>query len=255
VAAGVAGCAVPGSEETERSTRVIPADPDAPMVVSNVNGRVDVTGTDTDTIEVDIEKRTRYGRDLLDRVTVQTRVSGGRTQVTVRTDSLPPGTSVAVDLDIRIPESVALDSVETRNGAVTATGVAGDASLQTTNGRVTAEDVDGFLILRSTNGDVEARDVTGLDDVRTTNGSVDVELSSLRRDLVVRTSNGDIDLAVPPELGAVVNLRTSNGTVGVRDLEPQITDRSRTALRAILGDGSGRIVAETSNGSVRLRAQ
>jgi len=225
------------------------------MVVSNVNGRVDVTGDDTDNVEVDIEKRTRYSQDLLDRVTVQTRVSGGQTQITVRTESLPPGTSVAVDLDIRLPEGVALDSVETKNGSVRATDIEGDARLETTNGRVTAEDIDGYLTLRSTNGAIEARNVTGLDDVRTTNGSVDVALSSLRRDLVVRTSNGNIDLAVPAELDAVVNLLTSNGTVGVRGLDPQITDRSRTTLRAILGDGGERIVAETSNGGVRLRAQ
>jgi hypothetical protein len=39
------------------------------------------------------------------------------------------------------------------------------------------------------------------------------------------------------------------------DLPVRITEKKRSSLRGVIGDGSGRIHVETGSGSIRLRAR
>lgn len=249
----LAGCALPGPEETERSDRTVEAPPDTPLVVENQNGDVTVSDGATDAIDLEITKRTNFGRDRLADVTVETDATGDRVTVETVARDLPAGVSVSVDLRLYLPDDVPVERVRTRNGDVRVEDVSGDATLATTNGRVSADGVDGFLTLQSTNGSIETRDVGGLDGARTTNGSIDVEVPAIRGDTTLQTTNGEVRLAVATDLDAFVDLQTTNGDVGYSGLDLQIdTDRS-TRLRGTLGDGGSRLVAKTINGDVRLR--
>lgn len=252
--AGLAGCVVPGDQETERTTRTVDAPANAPLVVDNHNGDVTVTGGGTDAIDLEITKRTNYGRDLFSEVTVETDASGDRIRVETVTGDVPMGASVSVDLQLTLPGSVTVERARTRNGDVTVEDVPGDATLETTNGRVDADGVDGFLTLRSTNGTVEAHDVAGIDGASTSNGDVDVEIPAIRGDTTLETTNGDVRASAAADLDAEVELRTTNGDVSYGGLDLQVETDRETHLRGTLGAGGDQLLAKTTNGDVRLRA-
>lgn len=251
--AGLAGCSIPGEQVTDRTSRTVEATAATPLIVANTTGAISVTDGATDGIEMTVTKRTRYGEDLFEEVTVESDTTDDRTRIETAGDDIPDDASVAVDLDLTLPDDVPVERLRTRNGDVSATDVAGDATLTTTNGRVRADAVDGFLTLRSTNGAVEARDVGGIDAVETTNGEVDVEVPAIRGDVTVETTNGPIRVAVPDDFDAVVDLETTNGDAGYSGLDLTV-DIDRTArLRGTLGEGGDTLTAETTNGDVRLR--
>ncbi|MFB6188255.1 MAG: DUF4097 domain-containing protein [Halapricum sp.] len=251
-AAGLAGCAIPGSLESTQSSDELSIPAETPLVVTNVNGTVHVEDGGGDTATLEVRKTTRYGADLFEKVHVETGTSGDAFRIET-VDDTPPGKSVSVDLTLYLPENVPVERAKTSNGDVTVQEVGGDATLQTTNGDVRADGVDGYVTLRSGNGDVTARGVTGLDGARTSNGSVDVEVSAMRGDVRAETTNGNVRVAVPEDLNAVVNLQTKNGDVGYSGLDLDVSVKRSTHIKGTLGTGGDELRAETTNGDVRLR--
>lgn len=252
--ATIAGCAIPGEQESERETRTIDPAGDTPLVVDNVNGDVTVTDESTESIELEIIRRTNFGRDLLDDAIVTVDTDDERILVRGRAEGLPTGASVSIELRVALPDGVPVESVTTRNGDVTLRDTGGDATLQTTNGRVEAEGVAGYLTLQTSNGSIDATDVEGIDRASTSNGSVDVEVSAIRQDTTVESTNGSVTMRVAPDLDADVRLRTTNGDVSYSGLDLSVSSESETRLRGTLGSGGTRLVGETTNGDVRLRA-
>ena len=252
--AALAGCAIPGEQASERETRTIDPAGDTPLVVDNVNGGVTVTGDSTDTIELEIIRRTNFGRDLLEDATVTVDTDDERILVQGRTEGLPVGASVSIELRVSLPDGVPVQSATTRNGDVTVRDATGDATLETTNGRVTAERVAGYLTLRTSNGSVDATDVDGIDRAETSNGSVDVEVPAIRQDTRVESTNGSVTMRVATDLDVDIELQTTNGDVSYSGLDLSVSSESDTRLRGTLGSGGSRLVGETTNGDVRLRA-
>jgi len=252
VGTGLAGCAFPGVLESEQTSDEVSIPAETPLAVTNRNGDIRIEDGGGDTATLEIRKSTRYGADLFDRVEVRTEMDGERFHVET-IDDTPPGRSVSVDLTLYLPADVPVDSVVTQNGDVRVVDVPGDATLRTTNGDIRVDGVEGYLMLRSGNGNVTARSITGRDGARTINGEIDVEAPSIRGDTRVETTNGDIRVAVPEDLDAVVDLRTTNGDVGVSGLDvDRSVDRSRH-IRGTLGAGGDELMAVSTNGDVRMR--
>lgn len=250
-ATGLAGCVVPGTLESRRTSDEIDIPSGTALTVENQNGDVRLEGISADTATLEVEKSTRYGGELFERVSVQTGRSGDQFQIET-VDDTPAGRTVSVDITIYLPDEVPVERVVTTNGDVTAQDVVGDPTLRSTNGDVLADAVAGYVTVRSRNGDVETRAVTGVDGARTTNGDVDVEVPAIRGDASFETTNGNVRLAVAEDLDLDVDLRTVNGTVGYSGLDLEISvDRPRR-LRGTLGDGGDELAAESTNGDVQL---
>jgi hypothetical protein len=250
---GLAGCAFPGGLESEQTSEEVSIPAETPLAVTNRNGDVTIEGGGGDTATFEIRKATRYGAELFDRVEVRAEMDGEQFHVET-IDDTPAGRNVSVDLTISLPADVLVARVRTQNGDVQVVDVSGDATLRTTNGDVRADGVDGYLTLRSGNGDVEARSISGIDGAWTINGDVDVEVPAIRGDTRVETTNGDVRVAVPEDIDVLVDLRTTNGDVGVRGLTlDRSVDRSRH-IQGTLGQGGDELRAVTTNGDVRLRS-
>lgn len=167
--------------------------------------------------------------------------------------------------------------LKTSNGRIEARDIAGALEAYTSNGGITLEGVSGAVIAVSSNGPIALRDVTGNAELRTSNGGfeldgiggdIDAETSNGRVRITagtaengqvrVRTSNGPIQLCVPRALKAAVELVTSNGRIetdadGVAFSDLRVS-RSRFAAN-MNGGGAGRVVAQTSNGSIRFECR
>jgi hypothetical protein len=83
-------------------------------------------------------------------------------------------------------------------------------------------------------------------------GDITVELAGVPGNLDVETGSGDIVLRLPANTGAQVSIETSSGHIE-SDFTMQVTRTGREELAGTIGDGSGRISAESGSGDVRLQ--
>jgi hypothetical protein len=169
----------------------------------------------------------------------------------------------AVSIDIRVPEDPSLDlDLDTSNGGIALTDVTGDEIvLHTSNGRLTLDGVIAATLTGTTNngritGEVEAASVV----LTTSNGSIDLAIpATVSGSYTLDTSNGSIDVVLPQAttVGYSVDLRTSLGSVDVNlpDLS-YTTDEARRKVATSVGyqDKAVKVsvTAETSIGSVSI---
>lgn len=133
---------------------------------------------------------------------------------------------------------------------------ASDLSLDATNGGISISEVTGELHFHTTNGGIRLEDIGGDARGRTTNGGIDVELEAREwsgRELDLRTTNGAVTLAVPPEFQADLTASTVNGGI-YTDFPVVVQGRFNSKrLEAELNGGGAPIRLETVNGRVAVR--
>jgi len=229
--------ALPGFATTEQIfERTYPLQSGGHFVLDNVNGSVQVEGWDRDEVEVRAVKTSQNDPRDVDRVQIE--VESHPCEVDVHT-RYPDGegVGVAVEYHIHVPNRVLLGSVHTVNGSLVVRGV------------------DGGGELRSVNGDVEVLQSSGRFNAKTTNGNLRLELRQLSdgAPMNLETVNGSVELGLPWDARADLNVRNMNG-----DLYSEVPVTSAAALpgaRAFhgrLGHGGGAISVRTVNGGIRL---
>jgi hypothetical protein len=127
--------------------------------------------------------------------------------------------------------------------------------LSANNGGIAISDVEGRIEFETTNGGVSLSGVAG--DVRgsTSNGGVDVELTGdtwRGAGLDVRTTNGGIEMAIPPRYSARLETGTVNGGMDI-GFPVTIQGRLDRRLTTQLGSGGPLVRVTTTNGGVTLR--
>jgi DUF4097 and DUF4098 domain-containing protein YvlB len=141
-----------------------------------------------------------------------------------------------------------------RNGSATIRDVVGDISVTTSNAKVSCLDTCGRLVARSRDGKIELQQHRGSIDASTSNGLIRASVEEVGESGVsLATSNGRIVLDLPEEVDADVDVRVDNGTIR-NDLEQcHCTRSSQGRVLGRLGAGGALIKLRTSNGSVYLR--
>ena len=219
--------------------------------IENVNGSITVTGWDQAKIRIRAVKKVESGDDRAAREAMkQLRIEVKQTNDEVSVDTIYPkrgengsfldlffGSSVQaqVKYEINVPRNMDA-SIDTVNGSINLSDVAGEIELDTTNGKIT--------VLRS----------SGSVDASTTNGAIAVELVSVAPGKAMRfeTTNGRITLSVPASLAAEINAATTNGSV--RSDLPLTTSRySRTSVKGTLNGGGPEIRLRTTNGGIDIK--
>jgi DUF4097 and DUF4098 domain-containing protein YvlB len=113
-----------------------------------------------------------------------------------------------------------------------------------TAARILIDTGSGSIALRRSSG----RDIR----LDTGSGSVTAELAGALDRLVVDTGSGGVNLALAPALDATLVIDTGSGRIDV-DYPIEVTRRSRSELRGVIGAGTATIRVDTGSGSVRLR--
>lgn len=220
VVAGLAGCVGGENDVEETVTDERQAEDIEQLSVENTNGRVDVRGSDRETISITGRKRAP-DEDRLGEVAIETTETDQTLTVAVSDDGggilVNLGPTPAVDLEIEVPASLA------------------DVDAETTNGGVTVRGVDSAIAAETTNGDVTAA-------------------LNEPENVVAETTNGDIELTVPSTIEAELSLDTTNGSLDIHELESYETT-SESSIEATVGAGTHRIECETTNGDVTVRGR
>ena len=259
------------------------------LSVEGFNGSVEVSVWDQETVDI---SGTRYARSLEETRDLKIEVDHNADSVSIRAvrPSLRRG-NYGARFAIKVPRGVVLERVTTSNGAIRASDGAGPARLKTSNGHVEVRRLKGSLNAETSNGPVELQDIDGTVDVRTSNGHIRAEgirgaldattsnsnihatLEKVDGAVRVQSSNGGIDLSLPPNAQSAVRAHTSNsgitlhlpGEVNARlsagtsnasistDFEMRMRGEiSKHHIEGAIGNGGPLIDLSTSNGQIRI---
>lgn len=202
--------------------------------VRNTAGNITASGT-----RGDLELRTASGN---------IEVAGAQGTVTLRTAS--------GSVDVEKAGGAAL-TVKVASGSISARSVQFAAvAIETASGRIRADDVvSDSLRLSTASGSIAVRRATVPDvTARTSSGSLDVELAGVVRSAQLRSASGSVRLQLPPGSDVALELRSASGGVQL-DAPAVIGESRRGYTMATLGNGTGRVSATASSGSVRVSAR
>jgi hypothetical protein len=143
------------------------------------------------------------------------------------------------DFDVTVPAVVSVDG-STSNGSISVTAIEGPISVTTSNGPITIDATPSTIFARTSNGPITGSGLSGENvEVSTSNGRIVLEFDQPPTSLRATTSNGAIEVTLPPDAPPYsVDTSTSNGRV-VTDIRTDPT-------------AAGSIVARTSNGNITL---
>ncbi len=223
------------------------------VVLSNVNGNIQVSSWDQNTIEVIAYKKVRGNSErkaqrLMEHLLID--ISQEGTVLNIETN-LPKnrnsgsgfftwlfnggGSGASVNYELRVPKTINLE-LHSTNGAIIATDCSGDFDCSTTNGKIRLEDISGSARAKSTNGSLY----------------ISFRKFNSEKEMRFRTTNGSIKLMLPYNTNADLEARTTNGSI---KCELPLTERyakSRKRLEGKINNGGTLITLRTTNGSIKI---
>jgi DUF4097 and DUF4098 domain-containing protein YvlB len=143
--------------------------------------------------------------------------------------------------------------VQTSNGAVEVTDIAGDTTLHSSNGSIRADVRKGRFGASTTNGSitVHLRDAdSNAARLESSNGHIDLTMDAVR-EVRASTSNSSITVHLPASVGAMVDAHTSNSSIS-SDFDVNGGQVSKHRLEGRIGGGGPMLDLGTSNGSIKL---
>lgn len=229
-----------------------PLKPGGRVSLENLNGSVEITGWEKDSIDI-IGTKTAATESLLQSIKID--IAATADAVDIRT-VIPIGThgNLGATYIIRVPHKAVLDRITSSNGSVRVESVEGPARLKTTNGSIRVSRVNGLVDLQTSNGSVEVNDQAGGLIVRTSNGGVRVD--NVRGSFEVTTSNGSIHARLSdPEPRKPIKLVSSNGNVEltmehIKDNDIRINTSNSSIELRLPANVDGQIQAHASNSSI-----
>lgn len=248
-----------GAEHTEEVSRTFTTSGAAALDLSNIAGRIEVTGGTGSAIRIDAVKRVRHqdaaeGRRLLSALRVEMSQVGNR--VEVRTE-YPRGErrfSGQVDYTVTVPASAAV-AIKSISGEVILTGISGETRADSVSGDVVVSRCPQLAHARTVSGDVRVSDVAS--DAALTLGSVsgsviarDVKVRSLEAGVV----SGDVDVSgVTAER---IQAKTVSGMIEfggrlARGGRYEFNAHSGDVRLALSGETGFELTADSFSGSIR----
>ena len=216
-------------------------DPGGRVEISNVNGRIQVTPSDGNQVEIVAEKKGRgpseaAAKEAADAVEIKETISAS----SVRVETNSPrtggmfGRSAEVTYTVRVPAGA-------------------DVKFTTVNGGIALSRLTGRINAETTNGGITARDVGGPIEATTTNGGVDVELTRVAKGgVTLGCTNGGIKLRLPADAAATISARITNGGIDADGLQLDTSASTRRSLDARMNGGGPSIRIEGTNGGIKI---
>jgi hypothetical protein len=208
--------------------------PGGSVSVENVDGDIQVEGWDHAEVEATVAMRSSSARDRLDDIRVAVEAKPG----SLSFHTLYPGDlekPVRVDYRLRVPRQVRL------------------AELSTLQGAIVVREVEGSMKARSLHGDIKGLNVTGSVEARALTGNILVALRSLpdpQAHVKLETINGNLDLLVPAQVNADLELTTVAGRI-LGNFPTQVSSVPGDSTRhARLGEGGAHFELRTVRGNI-----
>ena len=222
----------------EEFRQTYPLDKPGKVQLENVNGNVRIGTWDREEIKVEAIKRAKK-QEHLDEVKIEVDAKADRIRVKTKyPDSKAKrnkNNSTSVDYTLTVPQHSRLDRISTVNGGIE------------------IEKVNGDVEARSVNGNVMAAGLAGQVELSTVNGSVKADFAELKKSVSLKSVNGSVTVALPPEANAKVSANTLTGGIS-SDFALQTKKHFPIGqnLDGKLGEGGPAVNLSTVNGGVHL---
>ena len=164
--------------------------------------------------------------------------------------------SVSISATITAPANVRLD-LDTSGGSITVRGDrTASTAADTSGGSITVDGGRGDLTLDTSGGSIRVAQALSTLRAETSGGGIDVRyVGPSAKDVFLETSGGSIHVGVDRDARLDIDAGTSGGSVSVDGLDFTVTGRlRRTQATGSINGGGGRLHAETSGGSITVRA-
>lgn len=246
---GLNGCI--GPLATETVTRAYAATDDTVVTVSSFNGLVDIAGWNGATVTITAVKKSSFGQEDLNSINVSVVEIDNRLDI-VTTYTGQRTMKPSVDMTIKVPYNVTIDSVATSNGAILVSGTKGDTVLSTSNGAILVENVAGFVSAATSNGYIQINGTTGISGAHTSNAAISAEVRDIESNISIETSNAVITVYINPSLNATLEMATSNAKVTVEGISLNVSLLEETHIIGTLGADGHKIDIRTSNANINV---
>ncbi|WP_255152495.1 DUF4097 family beta strand repeat-containing protein [Halorarius halobius] len=271
-ATGLAGCTGTfvriESAETTVERRFDAADL-ARLRVAEADDDVSVERTDGDAVVVRAHKRARGETDPSE-FGLRADVDGDTLRVGTRKPTVVGVGGDSIDLELEVPESVAVDRVHTDDGSVALRSVGGDPTVEsgdgdlavygatgaitatTDDGEVAIEGTAGPVTARSDDGDVVVHDPGSVREVRSHDGEVVASVPAVDGSAVVASDDGDVTVTLGDALDAAVEVTTDDGRVTVAGGLDDVEAAAESRVTGTVGDGTNDLRIHSGDGDVTV---
>ena len=223
------------------------------LEIDNINGFVEVTGGNGNTVEADVARTLRAdSRDGLERARKDVRLEISQSSGLLRMKVDRPlqdswrDYQINYDFTVRVPRKIRLD-LHSVNGRVSTDSTAGDFTVRTTNGRIDLTNVEGSGSASTVNGSLKAiftRNPSAASSFKSVNGTLDVTFRpDLNADLTTSTLHGGVYTDFPVTGLPIAADRQSGRQVW----------RGGRMSRVRVGRGGPEMRFETVNGRILIR--
>ena len=275
IASTLAGCGSVVQIERDGTTDERTVDPPtgATLAVVDATDAIAFTAEPRDDVKIIAEKEA-FGGVSLDELTVDVETTADRVEITTDKPDVIGLGGASVSLELYVPEEMAVDRLQTADGAVTAqrvpdgaalrtrdgaiqiTDARGDVTAETSDGDISVDGTDGTLSAVTQDGSIQVRDPARVGEISTRDGNVATDVPAVADDAEIVSSDGNLVLRMGETLDTVLTAATADGEILVSDVVPGVQIRSQTEsqLEAVVGDGTTPLRAHTNDGDVVLRA-
>src|SRR5271157_662612 len=221
--------------------------------VDTNDGNVSVTTWDRDKIEATVS--TEGWRIGPDDVRIRESQSGASVDLDVHVPNRwGIGGHRRVSIELKVPREDSVD-IHTGDGSISLEDVKGDLRLHSGDGRIEGTGLDGRLEAKSGDGNIRVRGRFDVVRLETGDGQINAEAGSgskMASDWSARSGDGSINLRVPGDLNAQLDLHTGDGHITL-DFPVTVSGSvSRSTIRGQLNGGGPTLTVHTGDGSIRL---
>jgi hypothetical protein len=162
---------------------------------------------------------------------------------------------VHISARLVVPSDVKL-VLDTSGGSIAVRGDRDDAlKADTSGGAINVDGGRGALDVDTSGGSIAVKRVLSSLKADTSGGSITVGyIGPHAANVDLDTSGGSIHVGVDPDASLRVDAGTSGGGVGVDGLTMSDVEQGRSHIRGSINGGSGRLSANTSGGSITIKA-
>lgn len=158
-------------------------------------------------------------------------------------------------LELRVPWGCDI-GVQSRNGSIMVKDAEGKLTLHTGSGNIAALAIRGTLDIESGHGDLQVDGTVTAVILHTRTGNVAAQIapgSRMNSNWVLRTGDGNVDLRLPEDFSAELDINSGDGNVRLDFPMLMVGGGGRSAMRGPINGGGRHLEAHSDKGDIRVR--
>ena len=153
------------------------------------------------------------------------------------------------DGDVRVKQVKGLVDVGTSDGTIRLASIAGDVQASTSDGNIELEKVKGDIVVKTSDGYIDFKEISGSFRASTSDGNIKGNVVELKSKLALKTSGGNIEVSIPPQLGLDLDIKGESVDVPFKNFTGKF---DKNFVRGQSNGGGIPVELTTSDGNVRL---